>query len=60
MKPKNPLPIYYTDGTSFYRTYKGIRTQRDETGKWVEMPCYVKPVYWEISPDEVDDPEFPR
>ncbi len=59
MKPKIIEPMYYTDGFLFYRKYKGIRAWRDDDGKWVELPCYTKPTWWEIPASDVDDPEFP-
>ncbi len=59
MKPRIQKPIYYTDGTVFYRKHKGIRASRDADGKWVEMPWYIKPTLWEIPASDVDDPEFP-
>ena len=59
-KPAHNQPIYYTDGIDFYRKYRRLRTRRDENGKWVEIPCYEKPTYWEIPASDVDDPEFPE
>ena len=59
MKPKISKPIYYTDGTAFYRKYRGVRALRNPEGKWVELPCYEKPVMWEIPSSDVDDPEYP-
>ncbi len=58
MKHHTQLPIYYTDGTRFYRKYKGKRTYRDENNAWVELPQYEKPIYWEIPAADVYDPEF--
>ncbi len=59
MKPHIQNPIYYTDGTVFYRKHKGIRAWRDPEGKWIPLPCYTKPTLWEIPASDVDDPEFP-